>query len=56
MALDRDLKPAAGVMFAVVMISLLYASLFGIWHLATRPTEITDRIDPQPNLSQGVTP
>jgi hypothetical protein len=40
--------------YVVVGLLILAALLWGLWFLATEPTPITDRIDPQPNLTEEV--
>jgi len=51
MTRDPDLRPIAGILFGLFLVMIMYV---GIWFLATTSNPITDRIDPQPNLTTEV--
>jgi len=52
MSKDLDTRPVAGIMFGLLLVTLLY---FGIWWFITTDNTIIDWIDPQPHISEGVT-
>ncbi len=51
--MTRDTK--VGILLAVIIVSEIII-LGGMWYLAVERTGLTDVIDPQPNLSEGVSP